>query len=171
MNRPDIGSKVYLNPSDTTAAEVTAHTARGFTYKGAPPLSIPRLGIHGDGTGERYCDIQSPTYSAWSYEPMPMMVTQGDPWADFPPGGFHCSSDLRKLFNTMNKPTKVRVVKSHLDATQHIQVSCDGVQWSDAEKYSNHVGSADVISYAKTLHQHLNSQVDLQEFDLVWTSE
>ena len=53
---PAVGSQVRFSTCGTIAT-VTGHTARGFTYKDGPVLSIPRMGILGTGEGECYTDI------------------------------------------------------------------------------------------------------------------
>lgn len=63
LNRPPIGSRVQMFPGGGIL-EVTGHTERGFTYKGAMPFSIPRLGIQGAGTGEMFLDVG---YTSWAF--------------------------------------------------------------------------------------------------------
>jgi len=53
---PPVGSQVRFSTCGTIAT-VTGHTARGFTYKDGPVLSIPRMGILGTGKGECYTDV------------------------------------------------------------------------------------------------------------------
>ncbi len=65
--RPPIGSKVQTSPP-MGVIEVTEHTERGFKYKGAIPLSIPRMGIQGDGTGEIFLDVPG---VSWTLAPRP----------------------------------------------------------------------------------------------------
>ena len=55
FDRPPIGALVNVT-GYTESLKVEAHTERGFKYSGAIPLSIPRMGIHGDGTGEIFLD-------------------------------------------------------------------------------------------------------------------
>lgn len=52
---PPVGSQVRFSTCGTIAT-VTGHTARGFTYKDGPVLSIPRMGILGTGEGECFTD-------------------------------------------------------------------------------------------------------------------
>lgn len=55
ISRPSIARLVILIGLKGPV-QVTAHTEHGFKYAGAMPISIPRLGMQGDGTGEHFCD-------------------------------------------------------------------------------------------------------------------
>lgn len=56
MPRPPVGSHVRWHPYPEIA-EVTEHTPRGFKYRGAHKLSIPRLQVFGTGEGECFTDM------------------------------------------------------------------------------------------------------------------
>lgn len=80
--RPRIGAFVISNAVNALNGgpiEVVAHTARGFKYRSALPLSIPRMGIQGDGTGEIFCDHPSVT---WRYAATPPKMNAGETPAD-----------------------------------------------------------------------------------------
>jgi len=53
--RPPINSLIRFD--DGHEAVVTAHTERGFTYKGPPRSFIPRWGMSFTGEGEIFTDI------------------------------------------------------------------------------------------------------------------
>jgi hypothetical protein len=72
-DRPPIGALIrmsYHGVMQSDVLEVTGHTARGFTYRGAKPISIPRLGIQGTGTGEIFVDVEG-VPGAWELQPQP----------------------------------------------------------------------------------------------------
>jgi hypothetical protein len=72
-DRPPIGALIrmsYHGVMQSDVLEVTGHTARGFTYRGAKPISIPRLGIQGTGTGEIFVDVEGVPV-AWELQPQP----------------------------------------------------------------------------------------------------
>lgn len=53
---PPVATQVRFSTCGTIAT-VTGHTARGFTYKDGPVISIPRMGILGTGEGECFTDV------------------------------------------------------------------------------------------------------------------
>jgi hypothetical protein len=67
LDLPPVGAYVVPYGYHETVL-VTEHTARGFKYSGANRICIPRLGIHGDGTGEFFLDVEG---ASWRFSATP----------------------------------------------------------------------------------------------------
>ena len=64
-HKPSIGTVIRF--ADGREASVTAHTERGFTYKGEPYSLVPRLGLHMTGEGEVFTDTPEYRLGAWGF--------------------------------------------------------------------------------------------------------